>query len=160
MLKTFKMFKSLRYLFEASFGETFPKATTYERDIISKVQNSQEYKDALKKEYLKSSNNSNSSNSSNISKLSNKLKKYIENPDTYFENVNSKSDLYTNKITNEPTTRKVPMRNLYKDIISKQYKAKVQGKNLSNDSSLLFPIMVKHNIHTINSNNIKQKGIQ
>lgn len=149
MLKRFKMFKSLRYLFEASFGETFPKATTYERDIISKVQNSQEYKDALKKEYLNNLNNSNSSN------LSNKLKKYIENPDTYFENVNSKSDLYINKITNEPTTRKIPMRNLYKDIISKQYKAKVQGKNLSNDSSLLFPIMVKHNIHTINNSNIK-----
>ena len=152
MLKSFKMFKvfkSLRYLFEASFGETFPKATTYERDIISKVQNSQEYKDALKKEY------SNYLKSSNSSNLSNKFKKYIENPDTYFENVNSKSDLYINKITNEPTTRKIPMRNLYKDIISKQYKAKVQGKNLSNDSSLLFPIMVKHNIHTINNSNIK-----
>ena len=154
MLKRFKMFKSLCYLFEASFGETFPKATTYERDIISKVQNSQEYKDALKKEYLNNLNNSNSSN------LSNKLKKYIENPDTYFENVNSKSDLYTNKITNKPTTRKVPMRNLYKDIISKQYKAKVQGKNLSNDSSLLFPIMVKHNIHNIHNSTTKIKGIQ
>lgn len=145
---------TFRYLFEASFGETFPKATTYEKDIISKVQNSQEYKDALKKEYL---NNSNylKNRDINSSNLSNKLKKYIENSDTYFENVNSKSDLYTNKITNEPTTRKIPMRNLYKDIISKQYKAKVQGKNLSNDSSLLFPIMVKHNIHTINNSNIK-----
>lgn len=145
---------TFRYLFEASFGETFPKATTYERDIISKVQNSQEYKDALKKEYLNYSNylKNRDINSSN---LSNKFKKYIENPDTYFENVNSKSDLYINKITNEPTTRKIPMRNLYKDIISKQYKAKVQGKNLSNDNSLLFPIMVKHNIHTINNSNIK-----
>lgn len=136
-----------RYLLEASFGEAFPKATTYEKDIISKVQNSQEYKDALKKEYI---NNINGNNNNN-------LKKYVENPDTYFENVNSNSNLYTNKITNEPTTRKLPMRNLYKDIISKQYKAKVQGKNLTNDSSLLFPIIVKHNINTINT---KQKGIQ
>lgn len=148
---------TFRYLFEASFGETFPKATTYEKDIISKVQNSQEYKDALKKEYLNSLNNQNGINNSS------KLKKYVENPDTYFENVNSNSNLYTNKITNEPTTRKLPMRNLYKDILSKQYKAKVQGKNLTNDSSLLFPILVKHNINTINTLNTlntKQKGIQ
>lgn len=153
------MSNAFRYLFEASFGETFPKATTYEKDIISKVQNSQEYKDALKKEYLNNLNNLKNKdiNSSNIST---KLKKYIENPDTYFENVNSNSNLYTNKITNEPTTRKLPMRNLYKDILSKQYKAKIQGKNLNNDSSLLFPIMVKHNINIINAINTKQKGIQ
>ena len=150
---------TFRYLFEASFGETFPKATTYEKDIISKVQNSQEYKDALKKEYinnLNSLNNLNNQNGNNTN-ISTKLKKYVENPDTYFENVNSNSNLYTNKITNEPTTRKLPMRNLYKDILSKQYKAKVQGKNLTNDSSLLFPILVKHNINTLNT---KQKGIQ
>ncbi len=124
-----------RYLFEASFGEAFPKATVVKNDLITKAQNSQEYKDALKKEYLNSSNSN--TNSNNI------------NPDTYFENVDSKSKLYTNKITGEKTTRKIPMRNLYKNIISKEYKARVQGKNLTNDSSLLFPIMVKHNIYGI-----------
>lgn len=137
-----------RYLFEATFGEAFPKATVVKNDLITKTLNSQEYKDALKKEYLNSRGNDGDGRNTSTREISDNLKKYVKSPDTYFENVDTKSDLYTNKETG-PTVRKIPMRDLYKNILAKEYKAKVQGKNLSNDSSLLFPTMVHNNIYDI-----------
>ena len=159
------MIQNLRYLFEATFGEVFPKATTIKSDIISKVQQSPEYINKLRKEYENSSNSSNSSNSNpsrrtllNINLKPQSIDNQINN---YFENVDDKSDIYTNKITKLPTSRKIPMRNLYKDIISKEYSAKVQGRNLENDASLLFPNIIKHNINDINyTRQQNERGIQ
>ena len=150
------MIQNLRYLFEATFGEVFPKATTIKRDIISKVQQSPEYINNLRKEYE-------NSNLSRRTLLNIKLKpQSIDNQiNNYFENVDDKSDIYTNRITKLPTSRKIPMRNLYKDIISKEYATKVQGRNLENDASLLFPNIIKHNINDINyTRQQNERGIQ
>ena len=150
------MIQNLRYLFEATFGEVFPKATTIKRDIISKVQQSPEYINNLRKEYE-------NSNLSRRTLLNIKLKpQSIDNQiNNYFENVDNKSDIYTNRITKLPTSRKIPMRNLYKDIISKEYATKVQGRNLENDASLLFPNIIKHNINDINyTRQQNERGIQ
>ena len=156
------MIQNLRYLFEATFGEVFPKATTTKSDIISKVQQSPEYINNLRKEY-ENSRNSNNSRVDRKTLLTIKLKpQSIDNQiNNYFENVNDKSDIYTNRITKLPTSRKIPMRNLYKDIISKEYTAKVQGRNLENDASLLFPTIVKHNVNDINyTRQQNERGIQ